>query len=167
MRHVLTLNGIDHSLWLSRDGNGYRLDLEGASALVQVGEEGAHALRLTVDGAPVDALVAIDGDHVHIHIDGATHSLRYRDPIDRFAKHSGASADDVAAAPMPGTVVSIAVTPGQAVKRGDILLVIESMKLETAIKAWRDGTVETVHVAEGRTFDRSAPLVTFAPETGG
>jgi biotin carboxyl carrier protein len=40
------------------------------------------------------------------------------------------------------------------------------MKLETAIKAWRDGTVETVHVAAGRTFDRAAPLVTFVPESG-
>ena len=48
--------------------------------------------------------------------------------------------------------------------RGDTLLVIESMKLETAIKAPRDGMVETVHVADGRTFERSAPLVTLAPE---
>jgi 3-methylcrotonyl-CoA carboxylase alpha subunit len=44
--------------------------------------------------------------------------------------------------------------------------VIESMKLETAIKAPRDGLVATVHVAVGKTFDRAAPLVTLAPEAG-
>ena len=76
----------------------------------------------------------------------------------------GASADDVATAPMPGVVVAVHTAPGARVTRGDTLMVIESMKLETAIKAWRDGTVETIHVAEGRTFERSAPLVTFAPE---
>ena len=166
MRHVLSLNGIEHALWLSRDGGDYRLDLDNGSAMIEVQHEDEHTLRLIVNGQPADVLVAVDGDNVHVHIDGATHTLRYRDPIDRFAKHSGASADDVAAAPMPGTVVSIAVKPGDVVKRGDILLVIESMKLETAIKAWRDGTVETVHVAQGRTFDRSAPLVTFVPESG-
>ena len=47
-------------------------------------------------------------------------------------------------------------------------MVIESMKLETAIKAWRDGTVETIHVAEGRDFRaRRAALVTFAAEAEG
>ena len=42
-------------------------------------------------------------------------------------------------------------------------MVIESMKLETAIKAWRDGTVAAVHVGVGQTFERGAPLVTLAP----
>jgi biotin carboxyl carrier protein len=38
------------------------------------------------------------------------------------------------------------------------------MKLETAITAWRDGTVAAVHLAAGQTFDRDAPLVSLAPE---
>lgn len=166
MQHVFTRNGIDHALWLGRDAAGYRLDSDNRNVAVRPETESAHACRAWIDGRPCDALIAIDGDTVYVHVDGETHALRYRDAIDRYARHSGASADDVASAPMPGTVVSIAVAPGQAVARGDTLLVIESMKLETAIKAWRDGTVETVHVAEGKTFDRSAPLVTFAPESG-
>ena len=65
---------------------------------------------------------------------------------------------------MPGTVIAVHVTEGQAVARGDTLVVIESMKLETAIKALRDGTIATVHVATGQAFDRGMPLVTLAPE---
>jgi biotin carboxyl carrier protein len=166
MRHVLALNGIDHALWLGQEGADYRLDTDAGTVTVHVDHENGHMCLAHVDGGACHALIAIDGDTVHVHLDGATYALRYRDPIDRFAKHTGAAADDVALAPMPGTVVSIAVAVGQSVSRGDTLLVIESMKLETAIKAWRDGTVEAVHVAQGKTFDRSAPLVTFAPESG-
>jgi biotin carboxyl carrier protein len=65
---------------------------------------------------------------------------------------------------MPGVVIAVHAAEGQTVARGDTLVVIESMKLETAIKAPRDGVIATVHVAVGKTFDRAAPLVTLAPE---
>jgi 3-methylcrotonyl-CoA carboxylase alpha subunit len=109
-------------------------------------------------------VVAVHGDLVHIHLDGAAWTVRYHDPVERHGHHHGASADDVAQAPMPGTVIAVHVTEGQTVARGDTLLVIESMKLETAIKALRDGTIATVHVATGQAFDRGMPLVTLAPE---
>ncbi len=64
---------------------------------------------------------------------------------------------------MPGTVIAIAVAEGQQVSSGDPLVVIESMKLETTIKAWRDGIVESIHVSVGRSFDKDAPLLTLAP----
>ena len=53
------------------------------------------------------------------------------------------------ASPMPGTVVAIAVVPGQAVRAGDVLASIEAMKMETHITAERDGEVESVHAQAG------------------
>jgi len=63
------------------------------------------------------------------------------------------------AAPMPGRVVSIAVEPGRAVARGDVLLAIEAMKMETLLRAERDGTVKAVAVAVGTTVDAHDLLV--------
>ena len=57
------------------------------------------------------------------------------------------------AAPMPGSVSSIAVKPGQEVKAGDILLSIEAMKMETTISAPRDGVVKEVLVGPGTPVD--------------
>ncbi|MBR4222699.1 MAG: biotin/lipoyl-binding protein [Victivallales bacterium] len=54
-------------------------------------------------------------------------------------------------APMPGTVLSIKVEVGQAVKRGDDIIMIEAMKMEQAIKAPADGTVAAINVAQGDT----------------
>ena len=56
-------------------------------------------------------------------------------------------------APMPGVVASVAVSVGQAVKEGDMLLTIEAMKMETGIHAERDATVKAVHVHAGGQID--------------
>lgn len=164
MRHSFKLNDDTHTLWLSRDGGNYTLDV-GGKHIVATAPDGAGGQRLTIDGATTDTLIAIDGNTLHVHLDGQHWELTYLEPIDLYAGDHGASAEDTAVAPMPGVVIAVHVTPGAQVARGDTLMVIESMKLETAIKAWRDGTVETIHVPEGRTFERSAALVTFAPET--
>jgi pyruvate carboxylase len=59
-------------------------------------------------------------------------------------------------APMPGVVASVAVSAGQKVKQGDLLLTIEAMKMETGIHAERDAVVKAVHVARaGRSTPRT------------
>lgn len=164
MRHIFKLDNDNHALWLSRRDGRYSLDIDGQQHSVAMEPAEAGAYRLIVDGAASDAMVAVDGNTVFVHLDGRHWELRYLEPIALYASDADASIENVAMAPMPGVVVSVHVAAGAAVSRGDTLLVIESMKLETAIKAWRDGTVEQIHVIEGRTFERSAALVTFAPE---
>ena len=65
-------------------------------------------------------------------------------------------------APMPGTILSVNVKPGQAVKRGDVLVVLEAMKMENEIMAPNDGTVGTVNVAKGQSVQSGAVLLTLA-----
>ena len=60
---------------------------------------------------------------------------------------------------MPGVVASVAVTVGQVVSQGDLMLTIEAMKMETGIHAEREGTVKAVHVAPGQQIDAKDLLV--------
>ncbi len=62
-------------------------------------------------------------------------------------------------APMPGSVASVAVSPGQKVAAGDLLLTIEAMKMETGIHADREATVKAVHVTPGAQIDAKDLLV--------
>ena len=62
-------------------------------------------------------------------------------------------------APMPGNILKVNVTQGQAVKSGDVLCVLEAMKMENEIMAPKDGTVTQVLVSKGATVDTGAPLV--------
>ena len=62
-------------------------------------------------------------------------------------------------APMPGTILKVNVTNGQAVKEGQVLVVLEAMKMENEIMAPKDGTVTAVAVQKGASVDTGAPLV--------
>lgn len=72
------------------------------------------------------------------------------------------AAGETVAAPMPGNILKINCTQGAAVKSGDILIILEAMKMENEILAPRDGTVAQVVVAQGATVDTGAPLVVLA-----
>ena len=61
--------------------------------------------------------------------------------------------------PMPGNILKVHVAPGQAVKAGDVLVILEAMKMENEIMAPKDGTVTQVLVSKGSTVDTGAPLV--------
>ena len=62
-------------------------------------------------------------------------------------------------APMPGNILKVNVANGQAVKEGDVLVVLEAMKMENEIMAPKAGTVTQVLVSKGSTVDTGAPLV--------
>jgi propionyl-CoA carboxylase alpha chain len=64
--------------------------------------------------------------------------------------------------PMPGLVVSIAVVPGQEVKAGETLAVVEAMKMENVLRAERDGVVKTIHAKPGETLAVDAVILEFA-----
>lgn len=65
-------------------------------------------------------------------------------------------------APMPGVVVDVMVKPGQEVKEGDIVVILESMKMQNEFKAPRDGVAHTIRVAAGDKVDQNAVMVTIA-----
>lgn len=65
-------------------------------------------------------------------------------------------------APMPGTILSVNVKAGQTVKRGDMLLILEAMKMENEIMAPCDGTVGTVNVNKGQSVKTGELMLTLA-----
>ena len=68
-------------------------------------------------------------------------------------------AGEAVTAPMPGNILKVAVTAGQAVKEGDLLVVLEAMKMENEIFAPKNGTVAQVLVQKGSTVDTGATMV--------
>ena len=79
------------------------------------------------------------------------------------AETAPAAADGAAiTAPMPGTILKVNCKNGDAVKKGDVLMVLEAMKMENEIMAPADGTVASVNVAQGASVEAGAVLCTMA-----
>jgi pyruvate carboxylase len=79
-------------------------------------------------------------------------------------RRAGGAVGGVVRAPMPGLVVRVEVSVGQAVSAGAGLVVVEAMKMENELRASRAGIVSQVHVRAGTAVEKGAPLVTLGPE---
>lgn len=79
----------------------------------------------------------------------------------KAAAPAGAQGSVTVAAPMPGKILAVKVAAGQAVKRGDVLLVLEAMKMENDIVAPEDGTVASINAAVGDSVESGATLATL------
>jgi acetyl/propionyl-CoA carboxylase alpha subunit len=161
MHHGFTIGDSEYGIELSRGPSGYRLHL-GDTVLdirVTAAGEGRHVLEVGADR--FDVVIGTRGDDVFVHLDGETHQLRYRHPLERLAAQRQGATQDAIRAAMPGTLVTVRVSPGDAVVRGQELLVMESMKMETSLVAPRDGVVATLEVEKGAAFDRGTLLLTL------
>jgi 3-methylcrotonyl-CoA carboxylase alpha subunit len=99
--------------------------------------------------------------HVTVFGAGTSHDVAFADPLAQAAA-TGEGADALRA-PMPGLVKLVRAEPGQAVRRGQPLLVLEAMKMEHAISAPRDGTIETI-AREGDQVSEGTALAVFRQE---
>ena len=77
------------------------------------------------------------------------------------AAPAGAAGSVTVTAPMPGKILGVKASAGQAVKKGQVLLILEAMKMENEIVAPQDGTVATINVAAGDSVEPGATLATL------
>ncbi len=119
-------------------------------------------LRITVNGTAYDVQVEELGESAAPAAAApAPAPAKEAAPAAKPAAPSGAKGSVEIKAPMPGTVVRVEVSSGQAVKSGDDRVFIEAMKMETPVKAPQDGTVASVEVAKGEAVDSGKVLVTL------
>lgn len=72
------------------------------------------------------------------------------------------AAGEVVKSPMPGNILKINVSQGQKVEEGDVLLVLEAMKMENEVVATKSGTVAQIVTAKGAVVETSSPLIVIA-----
>ena len=145
---VIDVGGTRHELLLDwRPGEPLaRATSEGRSAVIQV-EPRAEGFRLTHGGSEVVALV------------------RSREAAEFAARMPPKPPPDTSRfllSPMPGLIVSVAVSAGEAVKLGQEVAVLEAMKMENVLRAERDGVVEEIRIAPGATVAADQVLIAFA-----
>ncbi|WP_438754139.1 acetyl-CoA carboxylase biotin carboxylase subunit [Pararhizobium sp. O133] len=153
--HVIRVAARGHDLFAVHVG--------GRVIPVRVGsrfEGGCHA---EVEGRQTRVEVLERPHGLTLIVDGKTHDFHLPDPLDAIAVAEAGS--DRLVAPMPGLIKLVRVREGDAVAKGDALIVMEAMKMELTLSATRDGIVESLHVAEGDQTSEGAVLLALKTES--
>ena len=121
----------------------------------------------TVDGAPIAVHVRMIPNGFELAYRGVeTKAFVYTEREARYARlmpvKTLSDSGKAVRCPMPGLVVSLAVTEGQEVKAGETLAVVEAMKMENILRAERDGTIKKVRVKPGDSVAVDAVIMEFA-----
>ncbi|MGH9441445.1 MAG: acetyl-CoA carboxylase biotin carboxyl carrier protein subunit [Thermoanaerobaculia bacterium] len=85
------------------------------------------------------------------------------DPREEPGAAAASSGSSEVLSAMPGRVIEVKVRKGDAVKSGDVLLILEAMKMQNEIRAETDGTVESLECEAGQTVESGALLLRFEP----
>ena len=113
---------------------------------------------------PSRMLMEIDGRRAVVALHDPTRELPTAPPV-RARTGAAAAAGDIVA-PIPGNVLQVLVVPGQVVRAGEVLCILEAMKMENEIAAPMDGTVESIQVSPGDAVAAGQPLVTVGAAAG-
>lgn len=142
-------------------GGPMRLVWDGRSVEVSA-TYGRGGVTLVCGGVQRRITVLRDGARLTAILDGENHGWGLIGPL-QPPSATQAGGDSVVA-PMPDRIMDVRVQPGGTVQRGDVLLVLEAMKVQMRLTAPRDGTVARVAAALGDLVDDGAVLAAYAPE---
>jgi biotin carboxyl carrier protein len=144
---------------------GYALDRSGAVTMtvddipidVELHSAARHVVDATVDGVRRRYRVVIPADFATVDVDSPLGSSSYA-VVPRFPDPTDAVAAGSLVAPMPGTVVRVLVATGDAVTKGQPLVVLEAMKMEHTVHSPADGVVTEVRAQGGQQVDAGSVL---------
>lgn len=101
---------------------------------------------------------------VTIEVNGNKYEVKIEDEYDQLVKKMGLSVGGIQVmknvkAPMPGLILEILAKPGQAVEKGDQLLILEAMKMENVLKAEGEGVIKSIEVQKGNAVEKGQILI--------
>ena len=127
----------------------------------QVKQVGNGVYQVAVDGK-TEMLYAVGPAHDRwVFWNGRVFRGDFRKDASAARGSHGSTAPRTLTAPMPATIVTVHVKAGDAVTKGQVLMLLEAMKMELPIRAPGDGVVSAVHRREGQRVDADAVLVEF------
>lgn len=163
MKYVTTVNNKKFEIEILADGS---ITVDGKKREVDFRALGPAMYSILAENVSHELTIEQREDEIEVLMRGRLYSNRVLDERALLmAQRSGGLLGDTGEinikSPMPGLIVAVRVEIGQAVKAGDTVVILESMKMQNELKAVRDGTVGSVNVQPGQTVEQNKVLVTI------
>ncbi len=148
------------TIGFDKDGN-LVVQINGSDHLIKVIDMKSDKFEFLFDNAFHEIkILEVTSTELKILLDGQPMSLKKHakltEIIEKSRAHSGGvTSQNTISSQIPGRVISISVNKGDAVKQGNNIVVLESMKMQVAIKSPRDGTIRDLKVKEGQSISRN------------
>lgn len=171
MKFWVTLEGRDAEVEFEAHGGRLYVEVEGRrldADFVRLPD--GEVYSLLVDGRSHEVRVSHRGETLDVTANGTTIPVEVRSPLEKLLSQGVGdrrrSHGEVITAPMPGAVVAIRVKPGDVVRPGQPVVVLEAMKMQNELASQNGGVVSEVLVSEQTPVSAGQPLVKLAPEGG-
>jgi len=162
MKYITTLGDREYAIEIiddnrvSVDGVVFEMDFESIS--------GQPVYSLLFDGKSHEAYVYPDEDQWEVLLNGILYPVLVEDEREKrlrssYGSQPSSTGEYYLKAPMPGLVISILVRDGTEVAEGDVLVILESMKMQNELKSPKGGTVSRVRVVQGDNVERKQTLM--------
>lgn len=146
---------------------GQTITINGTAELLDILKTGTDRFHVIRNGKSFNVeVIARSGKGLSLRVNGKTCEVTLADRMDELLKQLGMEAKtahvvESLRAPMPGLVVGVRVQPGQEVKKGDPLVVLEAMKMENVLKSHGDARVKSIRVQKGDAVEKGQVLMEF------
>ncbi|MEC9079632.1 MAG: acetyl/propionyl/methylcrotonyl-CoA carboxylase subunit alpha [Pseudomonadota bacterium] len=168
---VVQINADQYAVSVVTDQDGWQATVEGETVSIRFSSSAfTSVIDFYADGVEVTAQLSRTGARYEVFHSGASVDALVLEPYSAALYHLMPrkvvpDLSHLTLSPMPGLLVSVAVTEGTEVKAGDELAVIEAMKMENVIRAERDGKVLCVHAEPGEALEVDQQIIEFVRES--
>jgi len=163
MKYITTIDGKEYAVevidekHISVNGKILEVDFESVS--------GQPVYSLIIDGKSHEGYVYPDEENWQVLLRGRLYQASVEDEREKRLRAAGGGGvmeggEFHLKAPMPGMIVAIPVSEGDAVQKGQVLLILESMKMQNELKSPKDGTIHRIRVRAGETVEQKQALLT-------
>lgn len=170
MKYITTINEKNYEVEI---GEGGAVTVDGVSYSTDMVDLGNQLSSLIINGCSHEVVAAkAEGAEWDVLLSGQPFAVTVQDELSFRVSQAQQQAEAAGGSvtlksPMPGIILRTPLSVGDAVAKGDTLIVLESMKMENELKSSRNGVVEAVAVEEGATVEKGQVLVTVSSEGEG
>lgn len=157
MKYVTTVNGHEYKVEILEDGN---ITVDGVSYEVDFEEvSGQMVYSMLVNDKSFEAHISEDDDLWQVLMLGTLYNVEVIDEREKRLREAAGEGveeggDYILNAPMPGLVIEVPVKKGDEVSLGDVLLILESMKMQNELKSPREGKIKEINVKVGDNVEQ-------------